>query len=125
MMVYRWQNAQGLGPYVGGQLSNIFWESCGEYHGKETGRPTPDDEGTNYHGERLRSCGDVLFGFASLEQESRWFKEKEKSIMRQRGFELVKYEVDEDYTHTSTTQCMFVIKHARRVDDWSVGQEVR
>lgn len=98
MLVYRWEDADGVGPYAAGTLSGADrWTEVP--HREAYGRPIPSRDD-------IEPCGGS-YGFASLDQEREWFRPHERWIMLEHGFRLVTYSVDDSAVQIGGHQCEF------------------
>lgn len=116
MLVYRFQNQEGYGPYIKPP------EWGGEYYFDDAKcHPVPlQDPGFQHFktswGVNLPWDGDRRFCFASLAQARAWFhKPCWLEAMERAGFELVEFEVPRGYVIEGHFQAIFHVGHATEV----------
>jgi hypothetical protein len=96
MIVYRYEDKDGLGPYNAGE-DDIF-----EYHNNSPKHPVPRVDKVKGTGEELELAGHEKFGkwafvcgFASMAQLDDWFTKREQRILADAGYTLWAIEVDD------------------------------
>ena len=115
MLIYRVETKEGYGPY---------WQPpegcCGQIdQTNNPKRPGPLSE--TWHGDKdkwLLSGPPARgkFAFANPEQFRSWFPRKEVEYLAKFGFELVRYEVPDDYVLVGEHQVMYNSDHAVKIE---------
>ena len=88
MLIYRYQDANGIGPYQHPVVSR----------GLNQRHATPQAQGIAWVHEV--SCS----AFSSVESADRWFSDYEVDLMEEYGFELHCFEIHRQYVQSSDTQ---------------------
>lgn len=57
---------------------------------------------------QLDKKGEIFFGFKSVQQYKEWFNSEERKILQAVGFNLVKYEVPDEYVAILSKQLIFI-----------------
>lgn len=112
MIVYRYQNEKGEGPYRGQRICWGIWRDPARH-------PTPDADfealrlnrdAVDYFGD-LDALTDLVrpyrFGFPSIEAAYAWFRSDERDTLRADGFQLHAIPAREVIVSDSGKQCMF------------------
>jgi len=97
MLVIRYEDAHGFGPYTNANLG---------FRLSHANRPLPVDEGLGLISSATRS------GFTSLDQLNRWFSARDQRRMEDLGFLRVEYEVPHTEVVYSNNQALFATANA-------------
>lgn len=107
MKVYRWENENGRGPYIGGnlRLGNILRRR----HNDRKYYPNPSHDGLGY------IYPAEVCGFRSLRQMHKWFSPDDIRLLMRYGYKLVVYDVDEENIRFGRKQIVFNKEEAKPV----------
>jgi hypothetical protein len=112
MIVYRYQNSKGFGPYNGANWLKPDFAAMYRRHSNPKTHPSPRP--SNY-----LANGCFLFGFKSITQLKNWFNEEERNVLVNNGFKLLKFAVPDDDVFKFEHQIVFFTKHAHELGEYN------
>ena len=117
MLVYRFENEAGVGPYTGITKFDISTVVPGLDRNGSSRHPSPaiDFSGDTSPWVKGMSRYNSHFGFSTLHQLMDWFDPLQQIQLADLGFHLTTYQVDPEHVVLLNRQCAFVRKHARRL----------
>lgn len=120
-LVYRVENAEGLGMYR--SKADYHISGCPDFQDDGDRHPCPSEDA------KLGWSWDVhptwVFGFASKEQLMFWlYKESWRRYIKSGGFTIAVYEVDDGYYKLGDTQACFNRDHAIRITNIDIVDTV-
>lgn len=100
MIVYRWEDDRGYGPYSSEDYELILGgDHCDPTH------PIPCAEYLNYCASGSYRCG-----FVSIEQANNWFNFEERERLVMAGFSFISLEVPDERVQVGRKQCVYRVE---------------
>ena len=117
MHVYRVENTEGKGPYVGN--TDFIYSLLEKVYGNarahnDKNHPIPLDDGISraeYLMEQKACCG-----FLTKKQLKDWFSIELRRELSGHGFDVSVYEVEPGYVYTGNTQVLFFKENSKRLN---------
>lgn len=117
MYIYRVEDENGYGPYCN-------YDVCCQFNHHTNIKTHPN----TWNDKHRRFCDIVenninnkaRHGFLNLGSYHRWFSESDKKILREYGFQLVKYQININYVEVRTRQIRFHIDYATKLETYQI-----